>query len=175
MELFKEERFRKGDFFAQEGIREQRFGILTKGVARAFFRNAKGTEYNKFFNVPISFIGAYSSLVTGNVNLIDIQCLTDCHILTADYHALRELYKAFPEIESFSRRLAELYFVAKEKREIELVLLNAQERYDIFQQEYPELEQQIPQYHIASYLGVTPTQLSRIRRTAQEQSISLHR
>jgi hypothetical protein len=51
----------------------------------------------------------------------------------------------------------------KEKREIELVTLEAKERYAIFQQEHPQLEQLIPQYHIASYLGVSPTQLSRIR------------
>jgi hypothetical protein len=51
----------------------------------------------------------------------------------------------------------------KERREIELVLLQADERYKIFKQEYPNLENLIPQYHIASYLGVTPTQLSRIR------------
>jgi CRP-like cAMP-binding protein len=53
--------------------------------------------------------------------------------------------------------------VRKEKREIELVTLEAKERYAIFQQEHPQLEQLIPQYHIASYLGVSPTQLSRIR------------
>jgi hypothetical protein len=54
-------------------------------------------------------------------------------------------------------------FLEKEKREIELVLLGAQQRYQLFQNEYPNLENLISQYHIASYLGVTPTQLSRIR------------
>ncbi|GMU95073.1 MAG: hypothetical protein AMXMBFR50_05900 [Ignavibacterium album] len=52
----------------------------------------------------------------------------------------------------------------KEKREIEIVLLNAEKRYQIFRNDFPQLEQQIPQYHIASYLAITPTQLSRIRR-----------
>jgi len=63
-----------------------------------------------------------------------------------------------------ARKLAEIFFVQKEQREIEIVLLDADRRYSLFQKQFPQLEQQIPQYHIASYLGVTPTQLSRIRR-----------
>ena len=51
----------------------------------------------------------------------------------------------------------------KEVREIQIVLNNATERYEFFRQEHPGLENKIPQYHIASYLGVTPIQLSRIR------------
>jgi CRP-like cAMP-binding protein len=74
------------------------------------------------------------------------------------------LYDKFPDLERVGRRLAEFYFVDKEQREIEIVLLDAEKRYQIFLQQYPGLSQLIPQYHIASYLGVTPTQLSRIRR-----------
>jgi hypothetical protein len=73
------------------------------------------------------------------------------------------LYDKYPKIERLARILAEYFFVRKEKREIELVTLEAKERYAIFQKEHPKLEQRIPQYHIASYLGITPTQLSRIR------------
>ena len=160
---FEVNNLKKGDYFAKEGSYAHRFGILTEGVARAFFRNSEGAEYNKFFNVPISFIGAYSSLVTKTKNLINIQCLTDCQILVADYDRFINLYQTYPEIETLSRRLSESYFVSKEKREIELVLLDAEKRYAIFKEEYPNLEQRIPQYHIASYLGITPTQLSRIR------------
>jgi CRP-like cAMP-binding protein len=73
------------------------------------------------------------------------------------------LYDQFEGLERIARKLAENYFMVKEQREIELVLLDASQRYRLFQQEYPGLENRIPQYHIASYLGITPTQLSRIR------------
>lgn len=164
IEQFDEVKFSKGDFFAQEGNFESKFGILTEGVVRAFFRNQDGLEYNKTFHTPPSFLGAYSSLVTSQKNLINIQALTDSKILVADYPEFVKLFDQNPEFERFARRLAELFFVQKEKREIELVVLNADERYAIFQKEFPTLEQLIPQYHIASYLGVTPTQLSRIRK-----------
>jgi CRP-like cAMP-binding protein len=84
-------------------------------------------------------------------------------LLVATYQEITKLYDQHPQVERLARILAEQFFVRKEKREIELVTLEAKERYAIFQQEHPQLEQLIPQYHIASYLGVSPTQLSRIR------------
>lgn len=162
--LFEERQYPKGSYFAEENNYEAKFGILIKGVTRAFFRNKDGIEYNKTFDVPLSIIGAYSSLVTGQKNLINIQVLTNSTILVADYPTIVNLYNQYPALERFSRKLSEGYFVAKEKREIELVLLDADARYEIFKNTFPTLEQLIPQYHIASYLGVTPTQLSRIRK-----------
>jgi len=162
--LFEEKDYPKGTYFAEEDKYEGKFGLLTKGVTRAFFRNQDGIEYNKTFDVPLAIIGAYSSLVTGQKNLINIQVLTDATILVADYSSIIRLYDQYPSLERFSRKLSEGYFVAKEKREIELVLLDADARYEIFKNDFPNLEQLIPQYHIASYLGITPTQLSRIRK-----------
>ena len=83
--------------------------------------------------------------------------------MIADFTRITQLYDSHPKIERLARILAEQFFVQKEKREIELVTLEAKDRYRIFQEEHPQLEQLIPQYHIASYLGVSPTQLSRIR------------
>jgi len=108
-------------------------------------------------------MGAFSSLVTGQVNHVHIQALTECELFVADYGALTRLYDAHPDWERFARKLAEGYFVVKEQRELELALLDARARYKRFQEEYPGLEQLISQYQVASYLGVTPTQLSRIR------------
>jgi CRP-like cAMP-binding protein len=132
-------------------------------VLRAYYSNDQAEEYNKTFFTENNFVGAYSALITQKKNLIDIDCLTDCSLLVATYQEITKLYDQHPQVERLARILAEQFFVRKEKREIELVTLEAKERYAIFQQEHPQLEQLIPQYHIASYLGVSPTQLSRIR------------
>ena len=131
---------------------------------RAFFINQEAKDYNKQFFVGPSIIGAYTSLLTGNVNLIAQQALTDCVIYTCDYKLLTDLYDTCPDLERFARRIAEYYFLEKEKKEIEIVLLDASQRYVLFQKEFPALQQLIPQFHIASYLGVSATQLSRIRK-----------
>ncbi|NQX91766.1 MAG: Crp/Fnr family transcriptional regulator [Flavobacteriales bacterium] len=154
---------KKGESFAKRGEFSQQIAFVINGVMRASNSNDKGEEYNKTFFLKGNFLGAYSSLITGNRNLIDIDCLTDCHLLTAQHKHIVALYDSHQKVERLARILAEQFFVSKEKREIELVTLEAKDRYAIFLEQYPNLDQLIPQYHIASYLGITPTQLSRIR------------
>lgn len=153
----------KGAYIAREGEKSWKLAFVQKGVMRAFFRNNAGKEYNKTFFSEGHFVGAYSSLITGQENLINIQCLTPCEVLIADYKEITKYYVQYARFEEFGRKIAEYKFVLKEKREIELVTLNASERYEIFKKEHAGLENRIPQYHIASYLGISATQLSRIR------------
>lgn len=162
--LFVEKELKKDEYFITAGQIAKEIAFLESGILRAFYRNGEGTEYNKHFFVSPCFIGGYASLITGAPNQINQQALCACKILVADYSALKALYPSCQDIETLSRTLAERFFVHKEQREIEIVLLEADKRYQLFQQQFPGLEQQIPQYHIASYLGITPTQLSRIRR-----------
>lgn len=161
--LFSEERLEKGEYFSIEQRTETKIGFLLKGVVRAFYRNSSGIEYNKTFFTENEFFGPYASLVTKQPNHIHIQALTDCRILTAHYSHITELFGPYRNIETLARLIAEGFYIEKEKREIELVLLQADERYRLFKEAYPGLENLIPQYHVASYLGITPTQLSRIR------------
>ncbi|THU38510.1 Crp/Fnr family transcriptional regulator [Niastella caeni] len=161
--LFQEDRLAPNQYFVRENEVARKIAFLESGVVRAFFINQQGQEYNKQFFVGPSSIGGYSSLLTGKPNLIPQQALTECVIFTCDYHALTGLYAKYPDLESLARKMAEHYFIEKEKKELEIVLLDATQRYKIFQMEFPTLEQLIQQYHIASYLGISATQLSRIR------------
>lgn len=161
--LFSEVQLKKNEYFAKEGEFSSKLAFLSGGVMRAFFRNGLGNEYNKTFFTTPNFVAAYSSITTKQRNLINIQCLTDCKLFVADFRQITSLYGQYPKFESLARITAEYKFAIKEKREIELVTLEATERYEIFKKEHPDLENLINQYHIASYLGITPTQLSRIR------------
>lgn len=162
--IFTEQTIPDGEFFLKEGQMASRIGFLKNGIIRAFYRNNNGFEYNKHFFISPCFFGGYASLITGKTNYINQQALTDCSVFVADYKTFTKLFDQHHDIERAARKLAELFFVAKENREIEIVTLDADERYLLFQEQYPGLEQKISQYHIASYLGITPTQLSRIRK-----------
>jgi CRP-like cAMP-binding protein len=161
--LFHEEKLEQDEYFVRENELARKIAFLESGVVRAFFVNQQGQEYNKQFFVGPASIGGYSSLLTGRANLIPQQALTECIIHTCDFKSLTDLYAKHPDLERLSRKMAEYYFIEKEKKELEIVLLDASQRYKIFQQEFPTLEQLIPQYHIASYLGISATQLSRVR------------
>jgi len=162
--LFKEKKLLKKEYFTKENQTARQIAFLKKGVVRAFFISQEGKEYNKQFFVEPSIIGAYTSLLTGNRNLISQQALTDCILYTCDFASLTNLYDECPDLERLARKIAEYYFLEKEKKEIEIVLLDASQRYILFKKEFPALEQLISQFHIASYLGVSATQLSRIRK-----------
>ncbi|BAP30954.1 putative transcriptional regulator, Crp/Fnr family [Chryseobacterium sp. StRB126] len=162
--LFTAKTLKKGQYYIRENQIAKEIGFLNSGILRAFYRSDNGTEYNKHFFLPHCFIGGYASLISKKTNAINQQALTDCELLVANYADIQKLYPSCPDIERISRLLAEQFFIQKEQREIEIVLMDAEKRYKIFQKDFPSLEQFIPQYHIASYLGITPTQLSRIRR-----------
>nr|WP_262914162.1 Crp/Fnr family transcriptional regulator [Portibacter lacus] len=154
---------KKGEYFIEEGRVAKKFGFLTSGVIRAFYRSEDGQEYNKHFFTENNMIGGFSSLISQLPSQINQQALTDCNMLVGNYKSLIDKLDDHQDLERLLRKISEQYFVDKEKREVEIVLLDASKRYAIFQDEYPNLEQIIPQYHIASYLGITATQLSRIR------------
>jgi len=162
--LLKPRLLKKGVFFIEEGQVAKEIGFLYQGIIRGFYRNADGFEYNKHFFTNPSFVGGYASLITNTPNQISQQALSDCQLWVANFEEFSRLYLSCPDLERAARILAERFFVQKEQREIELVVLDADQRYRLFQQQFPQLENQIAQYHIASYLGITPTQLSRIRR-----------
>lgn len=163
-ECFRSVQLEKNDFFVREGEPAKQIGFLKKGIIRAFFVNQEGKEYNKQFFVGPSLIGAYTSLLTKQPNQIAQQALTDCEILVANFSDIEKLYDTSHDLERLGRKIAEFYFLEKEQKEIEMALLDADKRYVLMRERFPTIECLIPQYYIASYLGISATQLSRIRK-----------
>jgi CRP-like cAMP-binding protein len=151
------------DFFVKENEYAKKIAFLESGLIRAFFTNKQGKEYNKQLFVGQCLIGAYSSLLKQEKNLIPQQALADCKIWEADYSKIKKLFDKFHDFERLGRKIAEFYFLEKEQKELEMALLDATERYLLLKKNYPNIEQDIQQYHIASYLGISPTQLSRLK------------
>jgi len=157
----------KGDYFIREGIYAKEIAFLESGIVRAYYVNGQGKEYNKtFFSAP-AIIGSYASLISKEKNELPQQALTSCKIWRMDFEVVEQASKTSLELERLRRRIAELFFLGNEKKQLEMALLDAKERYIIFKQEHPGFEESIPQYHIASYLGISPTQLSRIRQNLE--------
>jgi CRP-like cAMP-binding protein len=161
--LFEPQWLQKNEHFIRENEVARKIAFLESGVVRAYFINEQGQEYNKQFFVAPASIGGYSSLLTGKPNLIAQQALTECKIYSCNFQSITALYSKYRDLERLARKMAEFYFIEKERKELEIVLLDALQRYRIFQRDFPTLEQTIQQFHIASYLGISATQLSRIR------------
>ena len=168
--ILTERQYKKEDFFAKDGKVETRFGIVLDGLFHAYISKDNGTQYTKtfftpiHFKMPISFMGALSSLVTQTINHVNIEALTKATVLEGNFTELMNLADRNKEVADWYRKLIELFFIGKERREFEYFSLQADARYKLFRQQYPELENLISQYYIAQFIGITPTQLSRIRK-----------
>ena len=168
---FKRTTLQKGSLFTKEGEYAQQVGFLQSGIIRAYVRATDGQEYTKQFFVGPCIVGAYASLLTKSPNNIIQEALTDCDLWVINYASIESLYQTNHHMERFGRKVAEKYYLQKEQLLVEMAIYDARKRYELLRKRYPNIESQIPQYHIASYLGVSPTQLSRIRMKMRSETI----
>lgn len=141
------------------------FYFVTKGLLRVFINDEKGTEYNKTFFNEGTFPGTMVSLLKNKPSEFEIQALENCELIQINFKKYRELLEKSSDLKMFHICYLERNWLIKmESKDVSFVQKDAQERYEDFLENYPDLESRLPQYHIASHLGITPTQLSRIRK-----------
>ena len=150
------------DYFSKEGQSTRDLGFIFNGILRIFYLNDKGEEWNKHFLRENDFVA--SSISPEKKSITNIQALTETIILCIPYTELVKLSTQYKEINSFIQKLTFSYLEQKQDREIRLLSEEAMNNYLAFKISYPDLENKIQHYHIASYLGITPTQLSRLRK-----------
>jgi CRP-like cAMP-binding protein len=152
------------EYFVCEGEIPRKFAFVISGLFRYVYINEKGYEFTKGIITKHSFISSYSSMISDSPSHFYIEALEDSEILIIPY----DKWKLLLEKDTFWIKLllkfVEKGFKTKEKRERELLLLNAETRYLNFLKEFPDLENRISQSIIASYLGIQPESLSRIKK-----------
>ena len=140
--------------------------FVQKGLLRAYILDEEGHEYNKNFFLENNFAGSTVSLLTQTPSYFEIEALEDSTLIMIEYAAFRKLLLTKEDLKLFQiLYLEKNWVIQKESREVDLVQKSATQRYETFLITYPTLEARIPQYLIASHLGITPTQLSRIRKS----------
>lgn len=162
-QLFQQKSLRKQEFFIQAGSTSIDLGFINSGLVCFFYENEHGIEFNKTFCQENQWIAAYSAYLTNTPARFNIQALENTHILTAKLADIVLLFDQHECWQKLGRLLAEQLYIKKEQREAEFLLDSALQRYKNFLHNHPQLEQRLPQYHIASYLGITAVALSRIK------------
>jgi len=143
----------------------QSYAYVYQGLIRCFTCDENGKEYNKNFFDEGMFPGAMTALLSASPSRLSFETIEDSLLIEIDFLAYRKLM-----IEKSDLKLFQIYYLeknwllAKDSREIEIVQDDATARYLRFIGENHRLVNRLAQYHIASHLGITPTQLSRIRR-----------
>ncbi|GAE29654.1 Crp/Fnr family transcriptional regulator [Halalkalibacter hemicellulosilyticus] len=158
------QRIDKSKHFVIASETPESIGFCLNGLFRFYYTTLEGTEYNKSFCIKGEFVTSYSALLQQSPSPFSIQAITNSELIVFPYKSFKVLYERHPCWERLGRIIAEQLYIKKEKREHELLTLSAEERYKVFLQQFAEMANQIPQYQIASYLGITPVALSRIRK-----------
>lgn len=154
----------KDELFISEGQIPRKFAIVLSGSFRYYYVNEKGDEFTKGFVLKNTVLSAYSAMVQGAPSLFNIQALEPAQILEVNYQSWLQLRASNTFWDHFLIRALEKGYFAKEKREWELLLLDATSRYKIFLSEFPGLDKKVKLHIIASYIGIQPESLSRIRK-----------
>jgi CRP-like cAMP-binding protein len=154
----------KGDYFISEGQIPKKMAFVVKGLFRYVYVDEKGNEFTKSIIPENSFISSYSAMIQNSSSYFSIEALEESEILEIDYKNWQKIKDQNSFWNIFLLQIIEKAFCIKEKRERELLLLDAEKRYEIFMAEFPNLENRISQQIIASYLGIQPESLSRIKR-----------
>lgn len=160
--------FPKKQQILKEGETENYLSFINSGILRYYVegeRNDVPFESTFAFAVEGWFSSAYDSFITQEPSLYYVETMTDVELLRISHQHLQEVYKETAMGQLVGRLSAEHLFLTKIRREISLLTKTAEERYlDLFRF-YPHFIQQIPLKYLASYIGVTPQALSRIRKT----------
>ncbi|RKF03191.1 CRP-like cAMP-binding protein [Tenacibaculum lutimaris] len=138
--------------------------ILKTGVIRAYSIDEKNKEHTRTIYTPISTSGNLGALIKNEPSTLIYECLTDCEVLECNYKDFYNLSLNHHEISIFHYKILQSVYIREVDRILELQMLDASQRYKKLQENYPGIDNLINQYHIASYLNITPVQLSRIRK-----------
>ena len=136
--------------------------FISKGYFRIYIQGDP-KEVTVHLAGPGEFIAAYASFIQQKKSLENIQALTDAEIILISYEDLQGLYERSHNIERLGRLVLEQHFVKKEERVISFITEPADTRYKLFSENKPDFIKHIPLHYIASYLGIRPETLSRIR------------
>jgi CRP-like cAMP-binding protein len=152
------------EYFIREGEVPKKFAFVFSGLFRYVYINNKGLEFTKGIIAEHQFISSYSAMISSKPSHFFIEALEDSEILQIPY----DKWSVFLKDDIFWVKLllksVESGFIIKEKRERDLLLLNAETRCLNFLKDYPDMQHRISQSIIASYLGIQPESLSRIRK-----------
>ena len=153
----------KGGVLIREGQAVKKTYFVIDGCLRSFCVDKNGKEHTLQFAIKDWWISDFIAIYNNEPATLTVESITESKVIEFNAEKLNNIYSNFPEFEAFQRKNLEQHVVSLHKRILNQLQLTARERYDLFVDQYKDIERYTPNYHIASYLGITQQSLSRIR------------
>ena len=154
----------KGNIVLRENSNRKIQIFVAKGCLRSFYKTENGKEHTLQFAIKNWWISDYITLFKNTQSIMSIECLVESKIIIFEQTELENIYSKYPELGVVQRKSLENRISTQQKRILGLLTLSAKEKYQRFINDYALFEKIIPNYQIASFLGITPESLSRIRK-----------
>ncbi|MCL6294594.1 Crp/Fnr family transcriptional regulator [Jejuia spongiicola] len=162
--VFHKETHKKGTILLNIGDKVDVQYYIQSGYLRSFYIDLQGKEYTVQFGYNDWWISDYTAFFSTSKSIMTIEVLRDAILYRISKEDKEFLYSKIPKVETFFRIKLERAFAAFQKRILASLSQSATERYTNFIKAFPNIEQNLKNYHIASYLGITTESLSRIRK-----------
>jgi len=153
----------KGQYFLQQGDVCKFSGFVVSGCTKTFYVGDDGQEHVIMFSVEDWWTSDMGSFISQKPADFNVQCLENTSLIQFSYENQEKMLLEVPKLERFFRLIIERALVSSQKRIVRNLSMSAKDRYVHFRNVYPKIEQRIPQYLIASYLGITKEFLSKIK------------
>lgn len=165
----------RGETLLSVGRTSKHIHILYQGAIVSCYIDKEGDIYHKNIFLKGDFVASTVSALTNEPSNFALEVIEDATLISFNYKKYRQLIDEYKDLKDFYiSYLEKNWVIDKEKREIEIVLKEAIERYLDFIKAHPNIEDRIPLRYIASHLGITPTQLSRIRKKLKKSDPNQH-
>lgn len=155
--------YKKGEFLTSDGDTIL-VGYIVNGIFRTFFNTEEGSEFTIEFCKENEIIADYRVITNNSLSNYATIALEDSLIIYFNWSAFLDLCSKHPNLDEFRNKQINLYYTEKLEREKDLISLKAEDRYIKLLEKSPWIKYRVPQYQIASYLGITPEALSRIKK-----------
>tara|TARA_Y100001954_G_C15760381_1_gene578777 strand:+ start:974 stop:1549 length:576 start_codon:yes stop_codon:yes gene_type:complete len=161
--IAKRMRIAKGVRLIEEGQMVRKSYFVLDGCLRSYCYSSDGKEHTLQFAIKDWWISDFIAFYRNDKAVLNVECLIDSEILEFDSKDLERLFVLFPEFQKFHKENLENHIISLNKRILNQLQLSASDRYELFINQYPDIHQYVPNYLIASYLGITQQSLSRIK------------
>ncbi|OYQ47788.1 Crp/Fnr family transcriptional regulator [Flavobacterium aurantiibacter] len=157
------QKFKKKSILLQQGEICKHESYIIKGCARTFYTDANGHDITLLFAVEDYWLGDIASFYKKTPSRFNIQLIEDTELLQIDYEAKEALLEQLPKFERVFRIMVQNHLASTQNRLVNNIAFTAAENYAAFLKQFPNIPQRVPQHYIASYLGISPEFLSKIR------------
>jgi len=158
-----EKRFKKNDILSKPMVTPNEIFFIQNGMIRVLITDENGVEHTIHFAQENQFIADYSAFMLKTPSVYTLQALEDTQVVIMPRSIIEWGYQELKQGDKLGRLIAEYYFIYQDNRIKNMYALTPKERYDSITEVFPNIHNRVPQHMIASYLGITPVHLSRLK------------